>query len=927
MTEVSPTRLGARRLANVLLALAIGMISISSQFAVSSAEAGSRVLHADEQAAISVTNLNDAGPGSLRQAIADANASPGADAINITVTGTIGLQSPLPVVLDSVNIAGPRADQLEIRRVATVPFRILEFAAGQTSTLSGVRITNGNAASGGGIYNSGTLTITECTVADNTASVSGGGITNTGTLTLVRSTVATNSAQQDNSGGGIDNNSVLIVRTSTISSNKTAELPGTGAGIRTFGGSVDIISSTITVNVNRLGSSTITTRPPESASGIKATGGAVVSLRNTIVGGNGFANVIPDLEVDTSSSIVSAGHNLISNRGDVASFLPTDQTGTMTARRFVDLSQLEYDGGPTMVHRPNPSSPAVDKGSRAGSADAVDQRNQPRTVDFPATANAAGGDGTDIGAYEAQQVRFLITRNSGPIIQGEPFTFTVRAVPSLNFQAVTSFRGTIGFTSSAPATLPASYTFTEADAGEHTFTATLTTIGSQTITAASGGAEPAVGTGSFYVYPAETVTTVVTNTNDSGPGSLRQAIADAGLRGTVTFSPEFSSGSPKLIALTSGPIIVGSVTIAGPGANRLTVSGNNSSRVFEVWPTAFPANISGITVSGGAPPADTFPRGGAFNAPYGGTMNLNSVVVTGTLANSAIYMFAGRVTISNSTLYANSSTAVFSDEGELTVTNSTISGNLGTGISAIGRLRIFNSTITNNAYGVSASSFYLTIGSSIIADNLSNSTRPDIDIYGVSTPNPDIVSAGYNLIGNRGTASFFNGPGDQAGTAANIFGAQLLPLQNNGGPAPTHLPRPGSRAVDAGNSFGLAADQRGAGFARTVDLARPNAPGGDGTDIGATELQTEPPTANETISGKLRRPGGQALANTRVYAIDDQGRVRATSTTSSFGEFALTGLPVGYTYQLRVESKRYRFALLNFFLDRGIYDLNFVGLE
>ena len=75
----------------------------------------------------------------------------------------------------------------------------------------------------------------------------------------------------------------------------------------------------------------------------------------------------------------------------------------------------------------------------------------------------------------------------------------------------------------------------------------------------------------------------------------------------------------------------------------------------------------------------------------------------------------------------------------------------------------------------------------------------------------------------------------------NLIGSdpQLGPLQDNGGPTWTHAPLPGSPVIDQGKNFaGSDTDQRGNGFFRTVDLsALPNASGGDGTDIGAVEVQ------------------------------------------------------------------------------------------
>jgi hypothetical protein len=72
---------------------------------------------------------------------------------------------------------------------------------------------------------------------------------------------------------------------------------------------------------------------------------------------------------------------------------------------------------------------------------------------------------------------------------------------------------------------------------------------------------------------ADTIT--VTNTNDSGAGSLRQALADANDGDTITFAV---SGT---IGLTSGELLVDkSITISGPGVDNLAVDSNAKSRVF-----------------------------------------------------------------------------------------------------------------------------------------------------------------------------------------------------------------------------------------------------------------------------------------------------------------------------------------------------------
>lgn len=100
----------------------------------------------------------------------------------------------------------------------------------------------------------------------------------------------------------------------------------------------------------------------------------------------------------------------------------------------------------------------------------------------------------------------------------------------------------------------------------------------------------------------------VTNTNDSGEDSLRQAIADAAAGDTIDFN---LSGCPCIITLTSGELVIGKdLTIIGLGTNLLTISGNNASRVFFINPgapgattgppaTGLTVNISNLTIANG----------------------------------------------------------------------------------------------------------------------------------------------------------------------------------------------------------------------------------------------------------------------------------------------------------------------------------------
>ena len=124
---------------------------------------------------ITVTNTNDNGPGSLRQALADANDG---DTIEFAVTGTIGLTSGELVVDKSLTISGPGADSLAVN--GSAKSRVFYVGPDAVLTISQLSITNGNATTdfGGGIYNDqSTLTLNNCELTGNDCCLHGSGNT------------------------------------------------------------------------------------------------------------------------------------------------------------------------------------------------------------------------------------------------------------------------------------------------------------------------------------------------------------------------------------------------------------------------------------------------------------------------------------------------------------------------------------------------------------------------------------------------------------------------------------------------------------------------------------------------------------------------------------------------------------------------------
>ena len=116
--------------------------------------------------AFHVTTLADGGAGSLRAAIAQANAHAGADIIDFQpgLTGTIALTGGELDITDDLTINGPGADRLTVS--GNNISRVFKVESGETVTISGLTIAGGNAGSGngGGIDNFGTLTVSNVRV-------------------------------------------------------------------------------------------------------------------------------------------------------------------------------------------------------------------------------------------------------------------------------------------------------------------------------------------------------------------------------------------------------------------------------------------------------------------------------------------------------------------------------------------------------------------------------------------------------------------------------------------------------------------------------------------------------------------------------------------------------------------------------------------
>jgi MBG domain (YGX type)/MBG domain len=262
--------------------------------------------------------------------------------------------------------------------------------------------------------------------------------------------------------------------------------------------------------------------------------------------------------------------------------------------------------------------------------------------------------------------------------------------------------------------------------------------------------------------------TVVTNNNDSGAGSLRQAVQDVVAENFITFA----SNVTGVITLTNGQIsITKGMNILGPGANVLTVSGVTNNRMLSV--TNSTVHLSGLTFANGNISAN----GGAI-FQSSGTLWINQCVFsnnlcTGTSAGGAIFVNAGTLSISNSTFVANRTLdgnggAIYNPgSGAITIVNSTFCRNVATNsfflpgggaiayaTAAGSSLTLLSCTIVSNSAAQGGGIFKTTtatgsIKNSIIANNAAP-TGPDLS-------GSNYTSGGFNLIGkSNGSTGFTN---------------------------------------------------------------------------------------------------------------------------------------------------------------------------
>ena len=380
-----------------------------------------------DAATITVDTLKDPDPApektTLREAITQANTGAPFELDHIVfasgLTGSIDLSAQLPTITEPTTIEGPGADQLAVSGKDQSPILAMEPMGGSVE-ISGLTLRDGAADTrqGGAIYlNGGVLTVTDSVITSSSA-IDGGGIALNGLgggtrLTLRRSTVSDNVAT-DADGGGISafgNLSSLsgtdpvdlTIRNSTISGNQAPNGSGGGIGAATYASTspgqdaVDLLIEHSTISGNSAKS---------NGAGIYASAGAAtdaqasldVTLRSSIVADNDatdYAATVDD--ADAVGTTIVSDFSLVERRDGST----TEQTpGSSIFGVDPLLGPLAMNGGPTPTRAIPKASPAVDKGKTDSAP--TDQRGFARVSDFADISDAAGGDGSDMGAFELQ---------------------------------------------------------------------------------------------------------------------------------------------------------------------------------------------------------------------------------------------------------------------------------------------------------------------------------------------------------------------------------------------------------------------------------------------------------------------------------------------------------------------------------------------
>ena len=676
--------------------------------------------------------------------------------------GTITLGGTQLTIADDLNIQGPGDMLLSVD--ADRLSRVFYVKDGVTARLSDLCITGGSVADswfgGGGIYNAGTLTIMQCTIAKNTVTAVsatesawalGGGIHNAEMLTIARCTIAQNTATIADTtrgiagGGGICNTNAgtLAIDDSFVQRNVatagSSGQPALGGGIASYfgGNAITVTRSVLSDNSACAASSfggaicstcaltvtsSIVTRNFATGNGTISMGfgggifvstGDLLTLMDSTITGNWATNFAGGIDahdrrdrdqLNRCSQRAPSAPNIWGTPSAASGFnlIDTDPGFTVNPGAGEDGVWGTIDDvlGDLCLRS---DSPAVDAGSNEL---AVDAEGQPLLTDVDGLSRIVG-EVVDIGASEYRAIHALVEEFEG-LASAEPHVLDLVANDEYPIGAeVTVEIVTAPDWGTAVLNPDGTVTYTsDPHPGFDTFRYRLLVDGEPTNTA-----EVRVRLGGPFVVSTDSDDV----DDDYSPGnlSLREALVlAAATPGTdvITFDESLCG---TRITLSSGQLVIDSpVEIRGPGADQLTIDANAQSRIFYVG-VDVTATISGLQITGGrvvynSDDVSTGQGGGILSA---GTLTIADCMVCGNFAG----LMGGAVFDDNGDADVRQfdgigqfrgflGGGIFS-EGTAIITNSTIADNSassipGGGVCSSGTAVITNSAIVNNSSAV-----------------------------------------------------------------------------------------------------------------------------------------------------------------------------------------------------------------------------------
>ena len=775
-------------------------------------------------APFTVTNNNDSGTGSLRQAVQSANTIAGADTITFDEgLGAIVLSTGQIEITETLSISGPASGQTVDGNAVS---RIFYVHSGAPVTLENLTLTGGAAANGGAVHARSALTLNHCTVSGNSSpgGFGGGGIQARSGMTLTNSIVSGNTSSGTFGGGGIQANGETTLTNSIVSGNRATSSDSYGGGIYVADGDLTLTRSTVSGNSSA-----------SRGGGLGVYEGSV-TLTNSTVSGN-------------TAEYYGGGMYLYWGNVSLSNSTVTD-------------NQTQNGAGGIDVYGGRTNTITLDSSILAANSGPNGNFHLYRNKTLNARHSLFGDPAGEINGS-----------NSNNVFSNDPGLVTLAdngcAVPA----------GAPGASACVEthALLASSLAL---DSGDNPLT--LSTDQRGTGFPRTRGA--ASDSGAFE--SGFTISFTVTNNNDSGTGSLRQAVQSANtIAGADTIT--FDEGLGAIVLSTGQIEITETLSISGPASGQ-TVDGNAVSRIFYVHSGA-PVTLENLTLTGGAAA-----NGGAVHARS--ALTLNHCTVSGnsspggfggggiqarsgmTLTNSIVsgntssgtfggggIQANGETTLTNSIVSGNRATSsdsygggIYVADGDLTLTRSTVSGNSsasrGGGLGVYeGSVTLTNSTVSGNTAEYYGGGMYLywgnvSLSNSTVTDNQTQNGAGGIDVYGgrtnTITLDSSILAANsgpngnFHLYRNKTLNARHSLFGDPAGeingsNSNNVFSNDpgLVTLADNGCAVPagapgasacveTHALLASSLALDSGdNPLTLSTDQRGTGFPRTRGAA------------------------------------------------------------------------------------------------------------